>query len=65
MEIAQLKVFGLSVNSKYIIYCIGQVVLGALAKAIYLVFYILLIEITSSKYSTVVANINLYMYVVG
>ena len=59
------QIFNINWMIKYVIYCIGQFMIGALAKALYLVIYILLIEITTSKYSTMVSNLYLYMYVVG
>ena len=64
-EVMQLDAFKLSINAKFIIYCICQFILGGMAKGLYLVVYILLIEMTISKYNTIVSNINLYMYVGG
>lgn len=65
-EFLQLdSIFNFSRMTKYIIYCVGQFLVGGLSKAIYLVGYILLIEYTSSEYSTLVSNINVYMCVFG
>lgn len=64
-EFVQLNMLNFSITTKYIIYCIGQFFVGLLTKSMYLVAYILLIEITTQKYTTIVSNINLYMYVLG
>lgn len=64
-ELTQLKIFGLSMQTVYVIYIIGQILIGALSKGIYVVNYILVLELTTAKYSTLVTNIILYMYVMG
>lgn len=64
-EVLQLKVFGLSNDVLYIFYSIGQFLIGALAKALYAVVYILVLELTTSKYTSHVSNVYLYMYVFG
>jgi hypothetical protein len=45
LELMQLRIFNLSTMTKYVIYMIGQFIIGAVAKAIYLILYILLIEV--------------------
>lgn len=65
-ELLQTKsIFDFNRMTKYIIYCVAQFLIGAFSKSIYLVAYILLIELTTFKYSTIISNINLYMYVFG
>ena len=64
-ELLQLEIFGLEINSKYLAYVISQFILGFTSYVLYVTSYVLLLEITSSKFSTIVSNINLYMYVVG
>jgi MFS family permease len=64
-ELFQLEIFGLSFNTKYIIYVISQCSLGFTSYVLYVTSYVLLLEITSSKHSTLVSNVNLYLYVFG
>lgn len=64
-ETLQLKVFNLDVNTKYTVYVISQFILGFTSYSLYVTSYVLLLEITTTKYSTIVSNFNLYMYVVG
>lgn len=64
-EFLQLDMLGLSVDARFVIYCVCQFLIGALAKALYAVIYILVLELTTSKYSTWVTNIYVYMYVMG
>ena len=64
-ELLQLEIFGLNINSKYLAYVISQFVLGFSVNTSYYTSFILLLEITSSKHSTLVSNFNVYMYVIG
>lgn len=64
-ELVQINFLNLSTEVVYVIYCIGQFLIGALAKAIYAVLYILILELTTSKYATIFSNVYLYMYVLG
>lgn len=63
--ILQLDLVNLSVNSKYVVYCVNQFVMGFTSFTCYVTSYVLLLEITTSAYSTIISNFNLYMYVVG
>jgi len=65
IEITQLKFLNLSFNIRYVIYCIAQFLIGIFANSIYSILCILLLELTTTKYSTIVNNINLYMFVFG
>ncbi len=64
-ELFQLEIFGLSINSKYIIYFISQFFIGFTSYVLYVTSYVLLLEITTTKNSTIVSNVNLYLFVVG
>lgn len=64
-QLFQFRIFNLENSTMYIIYCVVQFILGALSKSMYSVIYILLLEITTSKYSTMVSNIFSYFYVLG
>ena len=58
-ELFQFEFFGLETNFKYIIYVISQFCLGFTSYVLYVTSYVLLLEITSSKYNTIVSNVNL------
>lgn len=64
-QLLQIKWFGLSSRMQFVVYSLSQIVLGVCGNGIFAVSYILLIELTTSEYSTIVSNINLYMYVFG
>ena len=64
-ELAQLSIFNLGILSRYIIYTIGQLLIGCFQKSIYCVGFILLIEMTSLKHLTVISIYYLCMYVFG
>lgn len=55
----------LSVDLKYIIYSISQFLIGLLVSCLYCTAYVLLMEFTTEKYKTKIANLNSYIYVVG
>lgn len=61
----QIEYFGLSDNTQMTVFLLGQIVVGICGNAIFAVTYILLIELTTSKYSTLVSNFNLHMFVIG
>jgi MFS family permease len=64
-EVLQLKIFGLDINSKYLVYTITQFLLGFFVSTNYYASFILLLEITSSKHTTIVSNFYDYIYVFG
>jgi len=64
-EILQLQIFNFDILEKYIIYFIFQFFLGFTVNINYYCSYILLLEITSTKHSTEVSNLNVYFYVLG
>ncbi len=64
-EILQLDIFNLSTDSQYFLYCVSQFILGFSSFTCYVTSYVLLLEITTSAYSTIVSNFNLYMYIFG
>jgi MFS family permease len=65
-ELAQVKIlFNFSLLTRYAIYTLGQFVIGCLQKSLYCVGFILLIEMTSLKYLTIVSIYYLCMFVVG
>ncbi len=63
IEISSL--LNLSLTIRYAIYSLAQFLNGIFSNTIYSVLCILLLEITTSKYSNIVNNFNLYMYVFG
>lgn len=64
-EVLKMSVFKIPVDILYAIHCVIQFFLGALAKAIYTIFYILLLELTTAKHNTIVSSVYLYIYVGG
>lgn len=64
-ELSQLSFLGLSITLKYVIYSASQFITGAMLNSLYSVSFILLIELTTKDFYTIVSNINLYMFVVG
>lgn len=64
-ESLQMEFFNLGFNTKFFIYCVLQLLLGFTSYSLYVTSYVLLLEMTTSKYSTIVSNFNLYMYVLG
>ena len=50
---------------KYVLFAASQFGCGFFSYLLYVTSYILLIELTSPEYHTLVSNFNLYMYVVG
>lgn len=63
--VLQHPLFGLSENLKYIIYAITQFMLGFSSFTLYVVGYVLLIEISSSDKSMLMSVININLYVLG
>lgn len=61
----QIERFGFSDRTQLVVYLFAQVIMGMCGNAMFAVNYILLIELTTSKYSTLVSNVNLYMFVAG
>ena len=64
-ELVQLKHLNVNPFARYVIYSISQFISGAMLNSLYSVSFILLIELTTKPYYTLVANINLYIYVLG
>lgn len=60
-----LSLFSFSIMVKYVIYTIAQFIIGMLVNCCYCTSYVLLLELTSSKYHTFVSNMNSYIYVFG
>lgn len=65
VELSQSKFLMLNLNVRYFIYCVAQFLIGLFANAIYSTLCMLLLEMTTSKYSTIANNCNLYMFVFG
>jgi MFS family permease len=63
IEISSLLNFSFTI--RYIIYSLAHFLNGLFSNTIYSTLCILLLEITTSKYSNIVNNFNLYMYVFG
>ena len=64
-ELAQLRIFNLSMLARYSVYTFGQLLIGCFQKSLYCVGFILLIEMTSLKHLTVISIYYLCMYVFG
>lgn len=64
-EILQFKVFNFSGDTQYLVYLVTQFFLGLSSFSLYVVSYVLLIEIISPKYNMIVSIININIYVLG
>ena len=64
-EILQIDAFGFSIDAKYAVYFISQFSIGFTSYVLYITSYVLLLELTVSRYNTIVSNVNLYLYVFG
>ncbi|CAF0794157.1 unnamed protein product [Brachionus calyciflorus] len=64
-QITHLNQFALNVKLRYIIYSITQFLSGFLSNGLYVVTYVLLMEITIPKFKTKMTNINSYWYISG
>lgn len=64
-QLLQIEWLGLTDHTQYFIYMVSQMLIGVCGNGIFSVTYILLIELTTPKYSTVVSSVNLYMFVFG
>ncbi len=60
-----LQMFNFEISTKYLIYCMLQFLLGFTSYSLYVTSYVLLLELTTPKYSTIVSNNNLYFYILG
>jgi MFS family permease len=60
-----LPQFTYPIHYKYAIYSISQFFIGLLVNCLYCTAYILLMEFTTERYRTALANLNSYMYVGG
>ncbi len=50
---------------KYIIFSVSQFLCGIISNCLYCTVYVLLLEVTTDKYHTIMSNINLYFFVFG
>ena len=50
---------------QYVIFSVSQFLCGIISNCLYCTAYVLLLEITTDKYHTIVSNINLYFFVIG
>jgi MFS family permease len=64
-QLLQIDFFVLRIEVRYLIYTIGQFLIGLLVNCLYCTAYVLLMEFTTEKYRTYVANLNSYFYVLG
>ena len=65
VEIVQFKYFQFGWLVRYGIFSAAQLVTGSMLNSLYSVSYVLLIELTTKNYHTLVTNASLYMFVVG
>jgi MFS family permease len=64
-ELGTSPIFKTSIMTRYIVYTVGQFLIGMLVNCCYCIAYVLLLELTTSKYRTTISNINSYIYVLG
>ena len=64
-ELLQTNYLNFSQTTRYSIFSLSQLIIGACSNTIYSTLFILLLEFTTAKYSTHITNVNLYMYVLG
>ena len=64
-QLVNYKLFGLSIDTSYVINAVGQFVIGATSCVIFSVCFILLVELTTTKYGNLVSTLNLYLYAFG
>ena len=57
--------FNMSISTKFIIYCIQQFISGIVVFCLYNSVYVLIIELTTDDYHTLVSNVSIYFYVIG
>lgn len=60
-----LNYFDLGIEIKYLIYSTSQFLIGLLVNCLYCTSYVLLMEFTTDKYRTHIANLNSYIYIIG
>lgn len=64
-HILTINAIKITVNTKFIIYCIGQVFKGTFVNTFYASAYVLLLEGTIHDYNTIFSNVNVAFYVCG
>jgi hypothetical protein len=64
-EVLLLNFVNLNVNTRYIVLSVSQFILGSCGNSIYAFLFILLIEISTKEFTTIITNTNLYMFVIG
>ncbi|RNA29949.1 Solute carrier family 22 member [Brachionus plicatilis] len=64
-NIINLEILNIDHKTRYLVFLISQIVSGMMNLGIFLIVFILLFEITSFKYHTLVTNVNLYLYVLA
>jgi OCT family organic cation transporter-like MFS transporter 4/5 len=64
-QLLLLKLFNLNTWTHYIIFSINQFFCGILVNCLYCTAYVLLLELTTNKYHTIVSSVNLYFWVFG
>lgn len=64
-NIINLEFLNINVKTRFTIFLLSQTINGMMNLGIFSIVFILLFEITSSKYHTMVSNINLYIYVLA
>jgi len=64
-QIFTVKELNFSISFRYMFYCINMFLSGLFVNSLYCTAYVLLLELTTDKYHTLVSNVNLYFYVVG
>lgn len=64
-QLVHFHLINLDDNTSYILFCVLQFCCGAMAKSLFTISYILIFELTTSKYTTIASNVFSYMYVMG
>ena len=55
----------ISIDVKFSIYCVNQIVIGIFGYCLYVTSYLLMQESTTNNYKTLFSNIHLIIYVIG
>jgi MFS family permease len=64
-QLLLLNLFNLSLTVHYVIFNVNQFLCGTLVNCLYCTAYVLLLELTTNKYHTIVSSVNLYFWVFG
>jgi MFS family permease len=64
-QILQSSFLNISITTKYVVYCVTQIIVGTFSYCLYVSSYVIVIESTTSSYHTLFSNVHLMIYVLG